>query len=89
MYMYKYTIRLILQAYYLGLYLVTHHTCTKLTEQGLVSCKLIKPGPLLATRTKFDNQKWSRVRPILAAKYGPPGPLFTRTNFRVTLRACG
>ena len=26
------------------------------------------PGPLLATRTIFGNQKWSRVGPILAVK---------------------
>ena len=54
---------------------------TNLTMQGLVSFKFIKPGPLLATRTKFGNQKWSGVGPILAAKL----KWSARTNFRVTV----
>ena len=32
----------------------------------------------------LDNQKWSGVGPLMAAKSGPPIPIFVRTNFRVT-----
>ena len=39
------------------------------------------------TLTTFGHpdQSWQpKVGPIMAAKSGPPGPLFARTNFRVT-----
>ena len=77
-----------LKTRYIYVYKTSMHVCEIYTNRQKARrngfLQVNTPGPLLATQTNFGNQKWSGVGLILAAKSGPQGPIFARTNFRVT-----